>query len=122
MSVPVSRVPEFIDRADAALARAIPGIRPFAFGHLGDGNIHYNPMPPEGVTSASFATRRGEINRIVHDIVADLGGSISAEHGLGQLRTAEMAHYKSAVERELMKALKKTLDPQNLMNPDKVVV
>ena len=79
-------------------------------------------MPPEGVTSASFATRRGEINRIVHDIVADLGGSISAEHGLGQLRTAEMAHYKSAVERELMKALKKTLDPQNLMNPDKVVV
>lgn len=122
VSVPVSRVPEFIDRADAALARAIPGIRPFAFGHLGDGNIHYNPMPPEGVTSASFATRRGEINRIVHDIVADLGGSISAEHGLGQLRTAEMAHYKSAVERELMKALKKTLDPQNLMNPDKVVV
>ncbi|MCK1479484.1 FAD-binding oxidoreductase [Bradyrhizobium sp. 197] len=122
VSVPVSRVPEFIKRADAALARAIPGIRPFAFGHLGDGNIHFNPMPPEGIATASFVTRREEVNRIVHDIVAELDGSISAEHGVGQLRTAEMTRYKSTIEREMMKTLKRAFDPNNLMNPGKVIV
>jgi FAD/FMN-containing dehydrogenase len=121
VSVPVSRVPEFISRADEALARAIPGIRPFAFGHLGDGNIHYNPMPPEGISTASFAMRREEVNRIVHDIIADLDGSISAEHGVGQLRTAEMRRYKSTIEQEMMKTLKRAFDPHNLMNRGKVI-
>ncbi|WP_407180669.1 FAD-binding oxidoreductase [Bradyrhizobium sp. STM 3562] len=121
VSVPVSRVPEFIGRADAALAEAIPGIRPFAFGHLGDGNIHYNPMPPLGISPSQFAERRTEINRIVHDIVADLGGSISAEHGVGQLRRSEMFRYKSPAELNALKLLKQAFDPGNLMNPGKVI-
>ncbi|WP_439358535.1 FAD-binding oxidoreductase [Bradyrhizobium sp. DASA03007] len=121
VSVPVSQVPEFIARADAALAKVVPGIRPFAFGHVGDGNIHYNPMPPLGVEPAAFARRREEINRIVHDIVADLGGSISAEHGVGQLRASELAHYKSGVELRAFRALKRAFDPHGLMNPGKVL-
>ncbi|WP_245474623.1 FAD-binding oxidoreductase [Bradyrhizobium sp. Leo121] len=121
VSVPVSQVPEFIARADAALADAIPGIRPFAFGHLGDGNIHYNPMPPLGISSSQFNERRSEINRIVHDIVADLGGSISAEHGVGQLRRSEMLRYKSPAELNALRLLKQAFDPHNLMNPGKVI-
>lgn len=121
ISVPVSAIPDFIARADAALEAAIPGIRPFAFGHVGDGNIHYNPIAPEGWPPGVMPTWRDEINRIVHDVVVDLGGSISAEHGLGQLRVAEAAHYKPAVELEMMRALKMALDPHGLMNPGKVL-
>ncbi|MCK1540965.1 FAD-binding oxidoreductase [Bradyrhizobium sp. 179] len=121
VSVPVSRVPEFIALADAALAKAFPGIRPFAFGHIGDGNIHYNPMPPADVDPRAFAERREEINRVVHDIVANLGGSISAEHGIGQLRLSEIAHYKSPTELSAFRALKKAFDPENLMNPGKLL-
>jgi FAD/FMN-containing dehydrogenase len=121
VSVPVSRVPEFIERADTALAAALPGIRPFAFGHLGDGNIHYNPMPPLRISSSQFAERRSEVNRIVHDIVADLGGSISAEHGVGQLRRSELLRYKSPAELNALKLVKQAFDPDNLMNPGKVI-
>src|SRR5262249_59462979 len=81
VSVPVSRIAEFIERADRALIGAYPGIRPCAFGHVGDGNIHYNPVRPPDWDGARYRQERGNINRIVHDIVADLGGSISAEHG-----------------------------------------
>lgn len=121
ISVPVSAIPDFVARADAALQRRFPGILPFTFGHVGDGNLHYNPIVPISWTEEMRLTHQAEINRIVHDVVADLGGSISAEHGLGQLRVAEAEHYKSSVELDLMRAVKAALDPSRLMNPGKVL-
>ena len=121
ISVPVSAIPAFVERADAALTARFPGILPFTFGHVGDGNLHYNPVMPADWTEDMRRARAGEINRIVHDVVADIGGSISAEHGLGQLRVAEAEHYKSSVELDLMRAVKAALDPQGLMNPGKVL-
>jgi FAD/FMN-containing dehydrogenase len=121
VSVPLSAVAPFIERADAALARAYPGIRFVTFGHVGDGNIHYNPVQPPDWEGKRFYAEREKVNRIVHDIIADLNGSISAEHGIGRLRMDENAHYKSPVEMEMMRAIKRTLDPDNIMNPGKVV-
>ena len=121
VSVPVSRIPEFIQRADAALAAAYPGIRHCAFGHVGDGNMHYNPVRPVDIDWPTFKQQRPNINRIVHDVVVELGGSISAEHGIGRSRLAELAHYKSPVELDLLRAMKRALDPGNIMNPGKVV-
>jgi FAD/FMN-containing dehydrogenase len=121
VSVPISHLTRFIEEADAALTAAYPGIRFVTFGHVGDGNLHYNPLQPEGADKAAFARELGPINRIVHDLVVAHGGSISAEHGLGRLRRDESAHYKSAVELDLMRRIKRALDPSNLMNPDKVL-
>jgi FAD/FMN-containing dehydrogenase len=121
VSVPVSRIPEFIARADAAVAAAYPGIRPCAFGHVGDGNMHYNPVRPREWDGPRFREERPRINRIVHDIVVELGGSISAEHGIGRSRLAELARYKAPVEIEMMRAVKRALDPKGIMNPGKVV-
>ncbi|NOJ50833.1 FAD-binding oxidoreductase [Bradyrhizobium archetypum] len=121
VSIPVSRIAEFIERADAALAAAYPGIRHYAFGHVGDGNIHYNPIAPADWAGDAFARERGPINRIVHDIITDLRGSISAEHGIGQLRIEQAEIYKPAVELEMMRAIKRALDPNNLMNPGKIL-
>jgi len=121
VSVPVSRIPEFIARTDAALTAAYPGIRHCAFGHVGDGNMHYNPVRPVDVSWETFRQQRGAINRIVHDIVAELNGSISAEHGIGRSRMAELAHYKSDVELDLLRTVKRALDPGNIMNPGKVL-
>ncbi|MCH8951030.1 MAG: FAD-binding oxidoreductase [Proteobacteria bacterium] len=121
ISVPVSLVPDFIARADAAMERAYPGHVVCTFGHLGDGNIHYNPIEPPGWEQARWVAETGPINRIVHDIVADLGGSITAEHGVGRLRLAELVHYKSAVEIDLMRRLKRAFDPANILNPGKVL-
>jgi FAD/FMN-containing dehydrogenase len=121
VSVPVSRIAEFIRRADAALTAAYPGIRPCTFGHVGDGNMHYNPVRPPHWEATRFRQERGTINRIVHDIVSDLGGSISAEHGIGRSRLAELEHYKTATELDLMRALKRALDPKGIMNPGKVL-
>jgi FAD/FMN-containing dehydrogenase len=126
VSVPVSAVAELIAEGSAAVARAIPGIRPVAFGHVGDGNIHFNVSQPaheskDGPERAAFLARWEEINRIVHDIVARMGGSISAEHGIGRRKVGELVHYKSPLEIELMRTLKRTLDPQNILNPGKVV-
>jgi len=115
VSVPVSRTPELIERAGRALKAAFPESRPYVFGHVGDGNLHYN-IGPE-----SLLKRGAEVNRIVYDAVAALGGSISAEHGLGQLKREEIRQHKSAVELELMRTLKKALDPQGLMNPGKLL-
>lgn len=120
VSVPVAKVPEFIARADAALEAAYPGIRLCAFGHVGDGNMHYNPLSPPNWEGARFAAERENINRIVHDIVAEMGGSISAEHGIGRLRLEENAHYKDPVELDLMRAVKRAIDPHNMMNPGKI--
>jgi FAD/FMN-containing dehydrogenase len=125
VSVPLSRIAEFIERADAALEAAYPGVRCVAFGHIGDGNIHYNPAQPlgerGGPAGADFAKEYGAINRIVHDLITELNGSISAEHGLGRLRRDEAKRYKSAVEMDLMQTIKDALDPDNIMNPGKVV-
>ena len=122
ISLPVSAIPRFLALADAALAAAFPGVRIVAFGHAGDGNLHYNASMPEGGQgNAAFIARSAEVNRIVHDIVASLNGSISAEHGLGQLKRDEVRRYKSPLELELMARIKQALDPQGLFNPGKLL-
>ena len=122
VSVPISQIASFVDTAGAALARAYPGVRPVVFGHLGDGNLHYNVSPANGDRDeAAFLALQDDINRIVHDEVVAQRGSISAEHGLGQLRRDEAARYKSKVEIALMRRIKQALDPLGIMNPGKVL-
>ncbi len=121
ISLPVSRIPEFIARCDAALVAAFAGVRIVCFGHLGDGNLHYNQSKPAAQDNAEFIAQTAAVNRIVHDLVHEFGGSISAEHGLGQLKRDEIQRYKSAVEMDLMRAVKRALDPHGLMNPGKVL-
>jgi FAD/FMN-containing dehydrogenase len=121
VSVPVSRVADFIVEASAAVSRAIPGIRPVPFGHVGDGNIHFNLSQPLGADKAEFLARWEEMNRIVHDIVAARNGSISAEHGIGRMKVEEITHYKTKIELDLMRKIKAALDPEGIMNPGKVV-
>ncbi len=121
VAVPVSRVADFIRVATAACEAAVPGIRVVAFGHVGDGNIHFNMnQPTEGWTHDGFMAERPRFNRIVHDIVADMQGSISAEHGIGRIKKAELAHYRAPLELDLMRALKAQLDPKGIMNPGKI--
>jgi len=115
ISVPVSKSAEFIERAGSLLAQRYPNVKPFAFGHVGDGNIHYNVGPE------SMVGEREGVNRIVYDVVAELNGSISAEHGLGQLKREEIRAHKEPLELELMRLLKDALDPKGLMNPGKVL-
>ena len=122
VSVPVSRVAEFIAEASSALRTAFPDVRIVAFGHMGDGNIHYNISLPDAERNPEFIRQHErDVNRIVYQVVAQLEGSISAEHGLGQLKREEVTHYKSALELELMRSIKRTLDHHGLMNPGKVV-
>ena len=117
ISVPVSRVPDFLRDADAAMRAFVPGCRIAAFGHMGDGNIHYDVLRGEGQADAEHAGRRDAGSRIVHDIVASMGGSISAEHGLGAMKTEEARRYKSPVEVEALSAIRRALDPLRIMNP-----
>ncbi len=121
VAVPVSCIPQFISTAGAVLAAAFPGIRFVVFGHVGDGNLHYNLSYPDAVNNARLLTQQAEVSRIVHDAVHALNGSISAEHGLGQLKREEILRYKSPVEMGLMRSIKQTLDPHGLMNPGKLV-
>ena len=121
VSVPVSRMAEFIAQADAALHGVFPGVRIVAFGHIGDGNIHYNASMPDPHRNQEFIAQSKRISRIVYDIVHGLGGSISAEHGLGQLKREEICRYKSALELEMMRNIKQMLDPHGMMNPGKVI-
>jgi FAD/FMN-containing dehydrogenase len=121
IAVPVSRIAEFIARADAALQAAFPQVRIVCFGHIGDGNLHYNQSRPDAQSNTEFIAQTGAVNRIVHDLVHELGGSISAEHGLGQLKREEVLRYKSATEMDMMRAVKQALDPRGLMNPGKLL-
>ena len=121
ISVPVSAIPQFLERATAAVLRVLPGARPVSFGHIGDGNIHFNFSAPVNGDAAAFLARWDDIQRIVHDIVHDFGGSISAEHGIGVQKRDQLVRYKSPVAIELMRTLKRTLDPNNILNPGKVV-
>ena len=121
VSVPVSSLPEFLARADAALLEAFPGIRIVAFGHVGDGNLHYNLSKPDAQENTAFLASQPDVNRIVHDTVDGLNGSISAEHGIGQLKREELLRYKSPVEMAMMRSIKQALDPRGLMNPGKIL-
>jgi FAD/FMN-containing dehydrogenase len=122
ISVPVSSIPEFVARTDATLQQAIPGVRLVNFGHLGDGNLHYNVQAPEGQDAAAFlAQHEADVNTLVFDAVQAFGGSISAEHGVGSLKVDHLLHYKSPVALKLMQAIKQALDPDNLMNPGRVI-
>ena len=122
IALPIARIPAFIEHTGAAIARHFPALRLVVFGHLGDGNLHYNLSPPEGgMPRAEFLALEAPVNRLVHDAVHAAGGSISAEHGLGVLRRDEAARYKPVVEQRLMHAIKHALDPLNLMNPGKLL-
>ncbi|ODA67308.1 putative FAD-linked oxidoreductase [Methyloligella halotolerans] len=121
VSVPVADIPEFITRADQLIQLMVPGARPVPFGHYGDGNIHYNISQPPGQDKAIFLSHWEAVNAAVHEIVLDLGGSISAEHGVGQAKRDMLPHAKSEVELELMRSIKRTLDPKGILNPGKVV-
>ncbi len=121
VSIPISRIADFISATDRELARAHAGVRLVTFGHLGDGNLHYNVSAPEGLAPDVFVKNTAAVNRLVHDSVARFGGSISAEHGLGQLKRDEIQRYKSPLELELMRKLKRALDPHGIMNPGKVL-
>jgi D-lactate dehydrogenase (cytochrome) len=121
ISVPVAAVPAFIAEADAAVVKLIPGSRPVPFGHLGDGNIHYNVSQPIGADSAGFLNRWHEVNKVVFDIVLKMGGSISAEHGIGVLKRDELPDVKDKTAIELMRQFKAVLDPNGILNPGKVL-
>ena len=114
IAVPVAAIPDFIRKATAAVLKALPEARPVTFGHLGDGNLHFN-------FNVLDVSRRAEIARIVHDIAHEFGGSISAEHGIGVMKRDELLRYKSAVEIDLMRALKHAFDPKNILNPGKIL-
>src|SRR5438445_4602132 len=121
ISVPVAAVPAFIEEANAAVVKLIPGSRPVPFGHLGDGNIHYNVSQPIGGNTADFMSRWHEVNEVVFAIVLRMGGSISAEHGIGVLKRDELPDVKDKVAIELMRGIKAMLDPLGIMNPGKVL-
>ena len=122
ISIAVSRIPEFVTTTDALLGAAIPGVRLVNFGHLGDGNLHYNVQAPsEGDSQAFLRDREGDVNTIVYDSVARFDGSISAEHGIGSLKLDKLEHHKSPVALGMMRAIKQALDPQGLMNPGRVL-
>lgn len=121
IAVQISDIPAFVEAATRAVEAACPGIRPVIFGHVGDGNLHFNLTQPEGADKEAYLARWPELSRIVHDLADQMNGSISAEHGIGQLKISDLEHYKSDVEMSLMKSLKKSLDPKGLMNPGKVL-
>ena len=121
ISVPISRIAEFMERARILVEREIPGVRLCAFGHVGDGNIHFNLSQPVDVDREEFVAKWQPINRQVNAILAELGGSISAEHGIGRLKADQLAEFRSDVEMDIMRRIKDALDPNHLMNPGKLL-
>jgi len=121
ISVAVSKIPPFVPEGLAAMTKALPGCRPLVFGHVGDGNLHFNCQAPAGWSKAQFMPYGEAISGAVYDLVTAYGGSISAEHGIGRIKVDELAHYRSRTELDVMRSLKRALDPQNIMNPGKVI-
>ncbi len=121
VSVPISKVPDFINQATILCQTAMQGIRVCAFGHMGDGNIHFNLSQPIDMEKDAFLTYWAEFNRIVHDLVISMNGSIAAEHGIGQLKLKELARYKDTISLELMGKIKTSIDPIKIMNPAKII-
>ncbi|NIZ14569.1 FAD-binding oxidoreductase [Phaeobacter sp. HF9A] len=121
ISVPISEIPEFIPAGWAALARLDPSLRVNCFGHLGDGNLHYNVFPAAGKTRSDYDHLRGDVKGIIHDLVQHYGGSISAEHGIGRLKVTDLEHYGDPVKLASMRAIKQALDPNGIMNPGAVL-
>jgi FAD/FMN-containing dehydrogenase len=121
ISLPISRIPDFIEQTEAKLLAEYPGCELVCFGHMGDGNLHFNVAPPEGESHDVFLAHQAAVNRIVHDSVDAFSGSISAEHGIGALKRGELSRYKSAVELNMMRAIKAALDPLGIMNPGKIL-
>ena len=121
VSVPVALIPDFVARANAAVSEICPGARHLAFGHFGDGNVHYNIAQPVGMDRAAFEALRETIMHRVHTIVTEMAGSISAEHGIGQLKREELIEFKSPVALDLMHRIKAAFDPNGILNPGKVL-
>ncbi|WP_135076670.1 FAD-binding oxidoreductase [Terasakiella sp. SH-1] len=121
VSVPVSKIAEFIEETSHMIGNIVPNSRICAFGHMGDGNIHFNISQPEEMKKVSFLAHWNDFNEIVHEMAEKVGGSFSAEHGIGQLKTEEMELFRGGVELDMMRALKQTFDPNNIMNPGKVI-
>jgi FAD/FMN-containing dehydrogenase len=121
VSVPVASVPDFLEEAIAAVEAMVPGCRPVPFGHMGDGNIHFNVSQPVGADKADFIGRWDEMNELVHGIVHRFNGSISAEHGIGRLKRDLLAEVKSPLELELMQRIKAAFDPNSTLNPGRVL-
>ncbi|MEE8622941.1 MAG: FAD-binding oxidoreductase [Alphaproteobacteria bacterium] len=121
VSVPLPRVADFIRRATAMVEKEMQGVRVFAFGHIGDGNVHFNLTQPEGMEKSAFLSHQTRFSRMVHDLVVEMEGSFSAEHGIGRLKRDELRRYRSEAELELMRKVKNALDPDNIMNPGKVL-
>ena len=121
LAVAVADLPAFVEQACAALAAALPGVRPYVFGHAGDGNLHFNLSPPPGMAPAAFLDAGPRLRELLHGLVAGFGGSFAAEHGIGRIKTGEMARWKSPVELDLMRRVKAALDPAGILNPGKVL-
>jgi FAD/FMN-containing dehydrogenase len=121
ISVAVARIPEFLERANAAVEKLCPGARPLPIGHFGDGNVHYNIAKPVGMEDKVFLAQWDTIMSAVHDVVTDMNGSISAEHGIGFMKRDELLRLKDPVELDLMRRIKTALDPKGLLNPGKVL-
>ncbi len=121
ISVPIAAIPQMIAEGEAAAQRAVPGLRPCVFGHMGDGNLHFNLSQPAGGEPTAFMAREPEVNAAVYEVVAKLHGSISAEHGIGQLKSGLLQRVKDPVALEMMRAVKAALDPNRILNPGKVL-
>jgi FAD/FMN-containing dehydrogenase len=121
ISVAVSKLPAFVTEGLAAMKKALPECRPVPFGHVGDGNLHFNCQSPPGWTKPQFMDYGDKISGAIYDLVTSYGGSISAEHGIGRIKVDELTHYRSKIELDVMRSLKRALDPENIMNPGKVI-
>ncbi len=121
VSLPIARIPEFLQRAAHVVEKVCPGARPVPFGHFGDGNVHYNVSQPVGMDRAAYLAKWHDMSRAIHTLVAEMDGSISAEHGIGQLKRDELTLFKSPIELEMMRSIKHALDPKGILNPGKVI-
>lgn len=121
ISVPISRVPEYVKKGEFLVSKTIPGSRLLPFGHMGDGNLHFNILQPDGMSRELFLAYKSSINRKLHDLAVSMGGTFSAEHGIGMNKVGDLSHYRSDLEMNLMVRIKEVFDPTNIMNPGKII-